>query len=108
MNTTRDTPSGACRQLRKGQRVRALYRGGRVEGTVLELRQTADRIRVVVDVDDETELDTDASRVEVLRPRCPRCQSEILRRQVYRCSDCGADLVTSTEEKAINVRSGLQ
>jgi tRNA(Ile2) C34 agmatinyltransferase TiaS len=93
MNTTRDTPSGAHSQLREGQRVRALYDGGRVEGTIIELRQTAGHIRVVINVDDETELDTDARRVEALRPRCPRCRSDIPRQQAYRCSDCGADLV---------------
>ena len=93
MSTRRDTQTDRTDQLHEGQRVRAHYRGGVVEGEVVELRRTAGATRVVLDVDGETELDTDASRVEPVGARCPRCRAALSRRQAYRCGECGADLV---------------
>jgi predicted RNA-binding Zn-ribbon protein involved in translation (DUF1610 family) len=93
MNTTRDTRNERRGELREGQRVRARYDDGSVEGTVVELRRAGGATRVVLDVDDETELDTDASRVEPAAPECPRCGASRSARHAYRCPECGADLV---------------
>jgi len=93
MSTKRDTQTDREERLHEGQRVRAHYRGGVVEGEIVELRRAAGATRVVLDVDGETELDTDASRVEPVGDRCPRCRAPLPRRQVYRCRECGADLV---------------
>jgi hypothetical protein len=93
MSTRRDTTTDGEGRLREGQRVRARYRGGAVEGEVLEVRRAGEATRVVLDVDGETELDTDASRVEPVGPRCPRCEASLPRQRAYRCGACGADLV---------------
>ncbi|MFC7226326.1 hypothetical protein N0B31_02845 [Salinirubellus salinus] len=93
MSTRRDTTTDGDGRLHEGQRVRARYRGGAVEGEVLEVRRAGDATRVVLDVDGEAELDTDASRVEPVGPRCPRCEASLPRRRAYRCGACGADLV---------------
>ena len=93
MSTRRDTTTDRKRRLHEGQRVRARYRGGAVEGEIVEVRRAGDATRVVLDVDGETELDTDASRVEPLGPHCPRCRASLSRRHAYRCGECGADLV---------------
>jgi predicted RNA-binding Zn-ribbon protein involved in translation (DUF1610 family) len=93
MSTRRDISTDRREELQEGQVVRARYRGGRVEGTVVEIRRAGDATRVVLNVDGETELDTDAERVERLGPRCPRCEAALSHRQAYRCPECGADLV---------------
>ena len=93
MSTKRDTQTDRTDQLHEGQRVRARYRGGLVEGEVVEIRRAAGATRVVLDVDGETELDTDASRVEPAGRRCPRCRASLSRQRAYRCGECGADLV---------------
>jgi predicted RNA-binding Zn-ribbon protein involved in translation (DUF1610 family) len=41
----------------------------------------------------DVELDTDASRIEVLGRFCRRCDGELSTADAYRCPSCGADLV---------------
>jgi hypothetical protein len=92
MNRTRDTQYERP-ALREGRRARARYRGGTVEGEVLEVRRAGGATRVVLVVDGETELDTDASRVDLVGPTCPNCETALSRTHAYRCPECGADLV---------------
>jgi ribosomal protein S27AE len=94
MSTNRDTSRRWTADLREGRRARAHYRGGEVEGEVVEVRHELPGItRVVLDVGGDIELDTDASRVEVLGRFCPQCAESLSRVDTYRCPSCGADLV---------------
>jgi predicted Zn-ribbon and HTH transcriptional regulator len=89
-----DRAAGTTEELSEGRRVRARYRGGEVTGRVLEVRrETAEVTRVVLEVDGDVELDTDAARVEPVGRVCRRCGVDLARDQAYRCPECGADLV---------------
>lgn len=73
------------------------FRGGTVEGRIVEVRaETADVTRVVVSpFGEDVEIDTDADRVELRDPArfCASCGVEWDDPPTYRCPDCGADLV---------------
>lgn len=70
--------------------------GGTVEGRVVEVRNESPSVtRVVVSpFGEDTEVDTDASRVTVRDPEavCPVCGADLSER-AYRCPSCGNDLV---------------
>lgn len=73
------------------------FRGGTVEGRIVEVRaETADVRRVVLSpFGEDVEIDTDADRVELRDPArvCAACGVEWDDPPTYRCPDCGADLV---------------
>lgn len=83
--------------LEEGTVAAVAFRGGTVEGRIVEVRaETADVTRVVVSpFGEDVEIDTDADRVELKDPTryCTACGVEWADPPTYRCPDCGADLV---------------
>lgn len=90
VNTRETAPQPS---LRAGVRARARFEDSTVEGEVLEVRSAGERTRIVLAIDEETELDTDARRVTPIGIPCSRCQATVARSHMYRCPECGADLV---------------
>lgn len=84
-------------QLEEGTVAAVEFRGGTVEGRIVEVRtETPEVTRVVLSpFGEDVEIDTDAERVTLKDPTryCAACGVEWDDPPTYRCPDCGADLV---------------